>query len=142
MQVNLSSHVGELVENLSKSVTAEPTRVTLRRTSPSVFMRSDRAQLCEKIVAELVSNSLKHGVSSSQNGEVSINIESLYGSEIMIEVTDNGVGLPQDFSLDAPTNHGLKMVKDLVKKLGGKIRVKNEQGTSFIINLSEPETSH
>ena len=142
MQVNLSSHVGEIVENLGKTQFAESRAVILGGTTPSVFMSSERAELCEKIVAELVSNSLKHGVSSRTDGEVKVNIESLYGSEIMIEVTDNGVGLPENFSLDAPTNHGLKMVKELVSKLGGKLRVKNEHGTSFIINFTDSEFSH
>jgi len=142
MQVNFSNHMGKLVDILGSAVATKPSQVVLRNHEMPVFMDPQSAMLCELIVTELVSNSLKHGLPSRDDGEVLVTVESLHGSEIMIEVSDNGVGLPQDFSIDKPATQGFKMVNAMVERLGGKLRVKSEHGTSFILNFSENGLPH
>jgi two-component sensor histidine kinase len=49
---------------------------------------------------------------------------------VVIEVTDDGVGLPDDFSLDRSKGLGLSIVQALVTgELGGTIEMHGEDGT-------------
>jgi two-component sensor histidine kinase len=57
--------------------------------------------------------------------------------ELLVEVRDNGAGLPQGFSVDQTTSLGLSIVRDLVRtQLGGTIAMRTECGT--IVELMVP----
>ena len=52
-------------------------------------------------------------------------------------VRDNGVGLPQGFSLEKTKSLGLKLVRDLAKQLEGQVAVETGKGTAFHITFKE-----
>lgn len=113
----------------------------------------------EKIIFNLLSNSFKF---TPDHGKVSVvlyietNINTLYNNEIntnfFIEVTDTGIGIPEDkldkiftrfFQVDTTgqvekgTGIGLSLVSEFVKLHGGEIVVKSEigKGSSFTVIL-------
>ncbi len=113
----------------------------------------------EKIIFNLLSNSFKF---TPDHGTVSVvlyietNINTLYNNEIntnfFIEVTDTGIGIPEDkldkiftrfFQVDTTgqvekgTGIGLSLVSEFVKLHGGEIVVKSEigKGSSFTVIL-------
>jgi two-component sensor histidine kinase len=48
---------------------------------------------------------------------------------LLIEVTDDGVGLPEDFDLDRSTGLGLSIVRTLVEtELEGELRLERASG--------------
>jgi two-component sensor histidine kinase len=59
------------------------------------------------------------------------------GAQLSVVVADNGVGLPEEFSLERPTSLGLSIVSSLVTtQLGGTIGMRSEGGT--IVELTVP----
>lgn len=57
--------------------------------------------------------------------------------DLSVTVRDNGVGLPEEFSVDDTTTLGLSIVRGLVaSQLGGTIRMYTEQGT--VVEISIP----
>jgi two-component system, sensor histidine kinase PdtaS len=57
--------------------------------------------------------------------------------KLLVEVRDNGAGLPAGFSVDDTTSLGLSIVRDLVRtQLGGTIAMRTECGT--IVELMVP----
>ena len=91
---------------------------------------------CGLILNELLSNSLKHAFKDGKDGKIWVKLNEDY-DKIRLAVTDNGTGLPDDFQLEKTSTLGLELVKNLVKQLDGKIKVKNENGVSFIITFRE-----
>jgi two-component system, sensor histidine kinase PdtaS len=98
---------------------------------------------------ELVQNAVEHAfapgsrVCAVEPPEVHISF-SRRGDDLFVQVRDNGVGLPEGFSIEATTSLGLSIVRGLVNsQLGGKIDMYNDGGTvvELAIPVDRPETS-
>jgi len=110
-----------------------------------VFLDADRM---EQVLTNLTDNALRH---TPKQGSIQIRARSYSVSELLIEVKDTGVGIPEDdlpfvferfYKADkartrghAGTGLGLSIVKNVVEAHGGKITVtsKLEHGTTFSI---------
>jgi two-component system, sensor histidine kinase PdtaS len=85
------------------------------------------------VLNELVSNALEHGV-AEQGSHVLVRVEH-QDSQIGVAVIDDGVGLPENFDLDASTSLGLQIVQTLVRnELEGTITFTNlGSGTTVMV---------
>jgi two-component system, sensor histidine kinase PdtaS len=54
-----------------------------------------------------------------------------------LEVSDNGRGLPEDFTPDSTDSFGMVVISSLTKQLGGTLRCENRRdgGASFLISF-------
>ncbi|MEI7479730.1 MAG: ATP-binding protein, partial [Actinomycetes bacterium] len=74
-------------------------------------------------------------------GQVQIDLAN-DGQGIEVVITDNGRGLPQDFSIQTTTSLGLSIVRDLLQsQLGGTIEMRrkdDELGGGTIVRFTVP----
>ena len=106
----------------------------------------------DTIIRNLVSNAIKF---TPVDGTVILSVKEVSDKEIMINITDSGIGIPQNligklFSLTEKTNRngtegepstglGLLLCKEFVEKHGGKITVESVEGkgTTFSFTISK-----
>jgi len=121
------------------------------------FVSGDELRL-KQIITNLVTNAIKFTDEGSVQLEVSIHKEKETKWELVFEVVDTGIGIPENRITDmfaqysqsdvsisrrfGGTGLGLNIVYNLVNILNGKINVTSEvgKGTSFIVNLSFGKT--
>jgi CheY-like chemotaxis protein len=121
------------------------------------FVSGDELRL-KQIITNLVTNAIKFTDEGSVQLEVSIHKEKETKYELVFEVVDTGIGIPENRITDmfaqysqsdvsisrrfGGTGLGLNIVYNLVNILNGKINVTSEvgKGTSFIVNLSFGKT--
>lgn len=73
-------------------------------------------------VAELVQNSLEHGLAARTTGHIHIDIAER-PEAITLTVTDDGHGLPPDFDAAVQANLGIQIIRTLIEEdLGGTFR--------------------
>ena len=94
-----------------------------------VNLEIDTAISMGLIVNELLSNCFKHAF-PGQSGEVIINL-SKDNENYLLEVADNGVGIPEDVDIKKTDSLGLQIVQTLTIQLKGDLEHKNEGGTTF-----------
>lgn len=87
------------------------------------------------ILNELVSNSLRHAF--DDGGTIRVSLEDT-SNGFLLRVSDNGRGLPEDFSLEEDAGLGLDIVAGLVRQLDGTLTFESVEGTSFLIEFREP----
>lgn len=88
------------------------------------------------IVNELLSNCFKHAFPGQNSGEVSITLFRS-GKNYLLEVADNGVGIPDDVDIKKTDSLGLLIVHTLTLQLKGTLEHFNDEGTKF--RLSFPD---
>ena len=90
------------------------------------------------LLNELVSNALKHAFSEERTGVITIDIGHR-SDDIVLRVSDDGVGLPAAFDPEQSSSLGLKLVKVLMRQLRGSIRVVPGAGTTFEAKFPQRE---
>ncbi|PNH90312.1 signal transduction histidine-protein kinase/phosphatase UhpB [Vibrio diazotrophicus] len=82
-----------------------------------------------RIVQELLNNVSKHAKARN------VNISLFPGSDMVLEVKDDGIGLPEDWRI---RGQGIKGLTERVSALGGSLKLttsSNPGGTRIIVNL-------
>ncbi len=85
------------------------------------------------VLNELLQNAFDHAYPEEKEldrGQVVVRLERT-GDELVVEVIDDGAGLPDGFDLDRSTGLGLSIVRTLVtSELGGSIRLWSGEATT------------
>lgn len=86
---------------------------------------------------ELVTNSIKHV--GSEDSEVRILVRCYrQGSDVVVTISDNGPGFPEDFDFRKQKGFGLRMAHRLVTHAGGEIGLGNATSAPSTIELRFP----
>ena len=102
--------------------------------SQLLFLNIDHAIAMALIANELISNSLKHAFPNENTGMINVQLNQ-EGPYLIMRVSDNGVGLPNDFNFRKSENLGFKIVKNILEEINGEIELKNEDGVNVIIKV-------
>jgi two-component sensor histidine kinase len=69
-------------------------------------------------------------------GEIFVSLRSKQDNYELI-VSDNGIGLPNEFDINNTKTLGLMLVNSLTEQIDGKITINRENGTRFSIIFKE-----
>jgi two-component sensor histidine kinase len=86
------------------------------------------------ILNEVLSNTVKHAFPDGRTGEVRIGLRRS-GGRLMLQVRDNGIGLPPTRIEQMNSSMGLRLVSALARQLGAKASFKSEKGTVFTLSI-------
>ena len=86
------------------------------------------------ILNELITNSLKHAISSDETGWISVTVKST-GSYIEARVADSGAGLPPDYLERGSANLGLQIVEAVVGRHDGEFILEEPGSSRFLVRL-------
>jgi len=133
--VDLEEYLSQLSGKISDTMSSILYDVQIELESEEIVVKQDQALLCGLILNELLINIYKHAFRSDDE-EASIKI-SLFQKEkkVHLRVSDNGVGLPDDFKLRKKDSIGMWIVDTLLKKLNADMDVGSEKGTRFEIRF-------
>jgi len=127
--------VAERIAQLTAQNMISPDRrINIHVTGEAIVLPSKPATSLALVINELLQNALEHAFVGQDHGTVTISL-SRSPHHFIIEVSDDGVGLPQE----RPASTGLEIVETLVRDdLRGKIAFKNgERGTQVVIRLRQ-----
>lgn len=97
----------------------------------------DIAIPCGLILNELIANTLKHAFPGRERGLLSVALRREDGL-IVLEVADDGIGLPAPFEALGERTLGVQLVRSLVQQLGGVLRQNEGAGTHLVISFQLP----
>ncbi len=108
-------------------------RISLTVEADQATLDLDRALPLGLIVNELVTNALKHAFPSGGSGAIRISFARRDGSW-RLEVRDTGSGIPS-FPEERESGFGSKLVRLLVKQIGGTLQVGRDAGTVAVVDV-------
>ena len=137
-KIDLSEYIQTLTANLLHSYGVNEKVICPKIYVENIMLDVNTVIPCALIINELVSNSLRHAFPSSWRraggiGEICIDLCYDIGNQLKLTVSDNGIGLPEDFSIQNSESLGLKLVNVLVRQLKGTIHLNTSGKTQFAI---------
>lgn len=138
-EIKVYEYLDSLVSSLKGSYSIETDIELEIETQISVFEIETVIPL-GLIINELVTNSLKYAFKGKNNGKIYIYIKLKNKNTCVIEIGDNGSGLPKNFILNYSETLGLQLVKIFSEQLQGKIiHDTSVKGTKFILTFELPK---
>ena len=134
--VDFKGYVKSLVNSIFSSYGANAAGITSITETDDVSIGLETAIPCGLIINELVSNSLKYAFSGNRKGEIRVALRSFDEDALVLEVGDNGIGMPEDLDFRNTASMGLHLVNILSEdQLHGKIELDRAGGTTFRIRF-------
>jgi two-component sensor histidine kinase len=104
----------------------------------SILLNIQQAIPCGLILNELLTNAFKYAFPDGwgTQGQITISLLRDNNERIVLIVSDNGVGIPEDIDIEKADSLGLQLVTLLARdQLDGEIILERESGTRFTITL-------
>ena len=92
-----------------------------RLPSDDCAVTSDEAAVIGLIVGEAVTNAIKYSHPTGVPGKITVECQQDDKGRIAIDVTDDGVGLPENFDPKSDGNVGFRMMRALSERLGAAL---------------------
>lgn len=137
LEINFENYIEMLANGLLRFYRFDNLAIGLELDVDDIYLDIDRAVPCGLIINELVSNSLKHAWKGrSGTGTISISFKKTNDDgNYCFSIGDDGIGVPDDFDIESATSMGLEIVRILTQQLDGIVKLKNDNGTTFIIEF-------
>ena len=130
--VDIADFAGELCRKLQETVSHK-----VSCTVGHLMISADKAIPLGLLINEIVTNSAKHAYPDA-SGEILVSGERR-GTDLHVEVSDYGIGLPKDFDIDQPrASLGFKVIRSLIAQLDGRIAVAANSPKGVIVQLDVP----
>lgn len=123
-------YLGKLVQLLKQTYVRESTHVELLLDVPTQGMRIETHKTVPSglILNELIVNSYKHAFTGRSTGSIRV-LARREGPRAVLEVGDDGVGLPAGFEPLASRSMGYQLVFMLAQQIGAEVEILPGPGT-------------
>jgi two-component sensor histidine kinase len=138
-EINASRYFTRLLAGLSSAYWNTRQRVAVKIDVEDISLELDTAVPCGLIVSELFTNALKHAFPDERHGEIRVSLGALGKEQIVLEVSDDGIGLPEELDIEDPKSFGLNLVSLLTQQLRGDITLDRSAGARYHIRLRRAE---
>ena len=158
--INFSEYIEKLADNIFSTYKLGNTNISLNKDlEEDLFLDMDTVIPLGTIINELVSNSFKYAFPGRDKGEIRIKLqreengdfinikeeskcEGPKNTNLILSVSDNGIGIPKSLDIENLDSLGLHLVTSLVEQLDGKLEIKRNNGTEFAIKFTVTEKNN
>ena len=134
--INLAEYLNRLATTLFRTYKPKGRAITLTVNVDEIYLSVDTSIPVALIVNELLTNALKYAFPAERAGEIRITGHR-ESAEMILSVSDNGIGLPEDFDIQQVSSLGLYLVQKLAtKQLGGTLDIHGRDSTEVTMTFS------
>lgn len=134
-KVDIKSFLNRLVESIAYSYGFNKEKITISINVDSVPVDVDIAIPLGLISNELVSNVFKHAFTDIAKPTLRVSLKM--GENLVLEISDNGSGLPNTAQLLESKTFGIELVHSLTKQLKAEIEYLYKDGSYFILTIPQ-----
>jgi PAS domain S-box-containing protein len=137
--IDFQEYIEMLGNSLSRFYTIEGVTICMEYQVEDISLDIETAVPCGLIINELLSNSLKYAFKGRSGvGNIVISFKKFEDCYILT-ISDDGNGMPKDFSFDNITSMGMEITCILTNQLDGNIQLVKSNGTTFRISFPEKD---
>jgi len=137
-KIPLSNYIHSLVSMISSTFSGH--KITLKIEMDDILANIEIALPLGLITNELLTNSYKYAFPGKTEGIISIKLEKVISDGFRFTVSDNGIGLPEGFTLQNQESLGMFIIRLLIEQLDGTISITSNGGVSACITV--PDFKH
>jgi two-component sensor histidine kinase len=124
-EVDMREVAQQIISEVKQGILDPAKRVRITLDSPRICLSNRQATSCALVLNELLHNTVEHGFAHASEGNVLVRLGD-EGNRFVLEVLDDGQGLPPNFDPRATGSLGLQIVQTLVHD--------DLKGTFYLVN--------
>ncbi len=132
--ISMPEYIKDLLNYLHESFDTG-NRISFQQIIEPIDLDVSQAIPLGLIINECMMNAIKYAFPADRKGIVSINLHPLGDDHVLLNISDNGIGLPADFDVTKHNSLGIKLIQGLAKQLNGNVDIVNDNGLSVIIRF-------
>ncbi|MGF7042612.1 tetratricopeptide repeat-containing sensor histidine kinase [Mucilaginibacter lappiensis] len=129
--INMATYIPELVKSLEDGFGVSD-NIRFKLNIQPISLSLSHAIPLGLIINEAVTNSIKYAFPDKKNGVITINMAD-DGNETILELADDGIGMPQIDHDEEPESLGLRLIKGLSEDIDAETSFELANGTRIII---------
>jgi len=131
--INLKAYIREIVDYLRQSFSIKQ-EIRFDLDIADLLVDPSQAVPIGLILNEAITNSIKYAFPSDNKGVISIKL-TRRDSELLLNISDDGIGLQDKYMDPKSSSLGLELIQGLSSDLNGICKIKNDNGTSIFIKF-------
>ncbi len=137
-KIEFSHYIRTLVHQISSSSFLPAQDIPINVKSMDIYLDINLAIPCALMINELVTNAVKYAFPGDRKGKIDIQF-SLINNVYTLTVEDDGVGLPEGFSIENSSSFGMELIRMLCHQLEGSMFIEPETGTRVIVSFPQQD---
>ncbi len=133
--IDMSSYIRELTSYLGDSFNSGQ-RIRFELAIEPLEMDVSQAVPLGLILNEAITNSIKYAFPNDRSGVISISLSTTSPNQYLLVISDNGVGMPQQFNSKKAGSLGMSLMEGLSEDLDGRFSIENKNGTTIKISFA------
>ncbi|GLU55224.1 hypothetical protein Dfri01_46850 [Dyadobacter frigoris] len=139
--ISMSPYIHELVGYLVDSFNTGLS-VIFNISIDDIDLDLNKAVPIGLILNEAVTNALKYAFPNKMEGIVHVILARQPDNYLLLQIQDNGIGLPEEFNFEEIKSFGIKLIKGLSEDLGGEMVIANDKGIRIEIRFENIVSTH
>ena len=131
-KIDLGEYLNQITSSLAESYLQDAMQIEIKSSFDNIETSPKTASSVGLIVNEILTNSLKYAFPDSKHGSIYVSLKKI-NEDAEIEITDNGVGVSDNFNINDAKGMGLQLINMLTQQLSGTLTVEANNGTMFKI---------
>jgi two-component sensor histidine kinase len=140
-KIDFKEYVLKLTNDLFRSYAVNQSIIKIKLNINNIFISIDTAVPCGLIINELITNSFKYAFPNNEEPdkecEIRIDFNKNENNELLLEISDNGIGLPEEIEATNTQSWGLQLVDTLIAQLEGTMEIDRRSGTTFKLKFKD-----
>ena len=133
--VVMKEYLDDLVNSIQQTFKDRETTIKAVIECGNLNLDVDTAIPLGLIINELITNCYKYAFAGRSSGLVTIRLEE-EEKKLVLEVRDDGIGLPAGFDRNNTRSFGMKLIHSLATKLEATVAAFTDNGTVFKLSIS------
>lgn len=139
-QINIFLYINELVDSFYDFLGSDISNIEILCEIDDFMIDVSQAIPIGIILNEMVTNAMKYAFPNQQKGTINIRVKKV-DMFVEVEISDDGVGMPLNFSLSNVNTLGINLLEGLTAQLGGSVHFKNKNGLTISLRFPLKSTS-
>jgi PAS domain S-box-containing protein len=135
-KIDFSKYVQSLIQDLFQSAIVTNSTIRFQIDVVDVELPVDVATPCALIINELVSNAIKYAFPANRGGQVNIQFSINPAGQYILQVQDDGIGIPETIDITQTDSLGLQLVSAFTNQLRGTLELERYCGSTFKITFA------
>ena len=132
--IAMPEYINELVRYLQESFDTGD-RIVFQQTIEPLDLDVSQVIPLGLIINESIVNTIKYAFPNGQKGTVNIDLHHDEANQLLLKISDNGIGLPAGVDIKQNNSLGFDLMHGLTKQLNGSFNIESNKGVHITVRF-------